>query len=137
MFFDTHPYINIDNDLNIPEASLNELLTNISISILTLNMWSDITNFKIKVYRNTYHFSRPLNLVLPCVLCLGFGLVILVFGLFAMHENGMPVADGGFIQVMMATRGSTEVEPLVRKQGLVSTSAISKEPKNLKIRHGE
>jgi len=137
MFYDNYPMIDNNRDLNITEASLNELLTNVSLSLLSLNMWTDVVDVNTTVYRNTYDFSRPLNLVLPYAVCLGFGLVIVVFGLFAMHENGVPVADGGFIQVMMATRGRTEMESLVLKQGLVSPSSISKELKNLKIRYGE
>jgi hypothetical protein len=84
-----------------------------------------------------YHFSRPLNLILPYSLCLGIGLVIVTLGLLPMWQNGVPATDGGFVQVMMATRGRTEMESFVLRHGLANPSAFCEELKHLRIRYGE
>jgi hypothetical protein len=104
---------NENRNLNITESSLNELLTNITISLLTLRMWTQPVTVNSTEYRNMYHFSRPLNLILPYSLCLGIGLVIVTLGLLSMWQNGVPATDGGFVQVMMATRRRTEMESFV------------------------
>jgi hypothetical protein len=49
----------------------------------------------------------------------------------------MPAADGGFMQIMMATRGNTEMERLVLKDSLAAIDNMSEELKSLKIRYGE
>jgi hypothetical protein len=84
-----------------------------------------------------YYFSRPLNLILPYSLCLGIGLIIVTIGLLSMWPNGVPATDGGFVQVMMATRGSTETESFVLRHGLSNPSALCEELKHLRIRYGE
>jgi hypothetical protein len=126
-----------NRNLNITEASLNELLTNITISLLTLHMWTRPVTVNSTEYRNMYHFSRPLNLILPYVLCLGIGLIIVIVGLLSMWQNGVPATDGGFVQVMMATRGRTEMETLVLQHGLANPGALSEKLQDLRIRYGE
>jgi hypothetical protein len=123
-------------DVHVTEAGLNELLTNITMSIMTLDLWTDSINVTTTSYRNTYDFSRKINLILPYALCLAFGLPIVALGLFSLWHNGVPANDG-FMQVMMATRGRTEMERLVLEQGLVDADKASKELKNLKVRYGE
>jgi hypothetical protein len=122
--------------VKVTEAGLNELLTNITISLMSLDLWTDNINVTTTVYRNTYAFSRKINLVLPYSVCLAFGLLIVGLGLSSLWHNGMPASDG-FMQVMMATQGRTEMERLVRKQGLIDVNEASKELKALKVRYGE
>lgn len=123
--------------LNITEASLNELLTNITFSSLSLGIWHSEVSIKVTEYRNTYQFSQALNLILPYSLCLGIGLLILILGMFSLWSNAVPATDGGFLQVMMATKGGTKLEELVIQHGLSGSDAIPKEMKALKIRYGE
>ena len=123
------------SDVNVTEAALNELLTNITISLMTLDLWTDNINVTTTVYRNTYDFSRKINLVLPYTLCLAFGLLIVGLGLGSLWHNGVPASDG-FMQIMMATRGRTDMERLVLEQGLVDSNEASKELKDLKVRYG-
>jgi hypothetical protein len=47
------------------------------------------------------------------------------------------VADGGFLQIMVATRGNTEMERLVLHERLTTIENMSAELKSLKIRYGE
>jgi hypothetical protein len=122
--------------LNVTEASLNELLTNITISLMTLDLWTDDVNVTTTAYRNTYNFSLKINIILPYALCLAFGLLIVGLGLGSLWHNGVPASDG-FMQVMMATRGRTEMERLVLKQNSVGLEKASQELKDLKVRYGE
>lgn len=63
-----------------------------------------------------------------------------MFGFIAvrsLHQNGVPAADGGFLQVMMATRGDTEMERLVLRQGAEAGQEVSRELGALKVRYGQ
>lgn len=124
-------------DLNITEASLNELLTNVTLSTLALNAWRRTIPVTMTQFRNTYQFSRPIYLILPYSLCLVIGAVVVALGLFSMYENKVAATDGGFLMVMLTTRGATHMDRLVAQQGLVGPHAISQELKDLKVRFGE
>lgn len=123
--------------LNVTEASLNELLTSISISALGLGLWQSQAQVNATEYISSYQFSRPINIILPYALCLGIGLGILLLGLILLRQNRVAATDGGFLQVTMATKGNTKMEELVNKQGFVSTVGISQELKELRVRYGE
>lgn len=125
------------NDLNITEATLNELLANVTISTMSRGFWYRSAHVNTSEMRNMYHFSRPINLVLPYSLCLTIGFVVVGLGFRAMRENEVAVADSGFLQVMMATRGNTKLEALVERHGLVSPNSILDELKDLEVRYGE
>jgi hypothetical protein len=120
----------------VTEASLNELLTNIIFSLASLDLYSKPIMVNFTEYRNTYAFSHPINLVLPYKLCLAGGLGIIALGMWSLWMNGVPATDG-FMQVMMATRGRTEMERMVLEQELVNPEKASKELKALKVRYGE
>jgi hypothetical protein len=104
---------------------------------VSLGIWKQPTLVTFTEYRNTYHFSRPMNLILPYSLCLGIGLIIIILGLWSLYQNEIPAADGSFLQIVMATKGGTKLEELVIKQGLVGSTEVSKELKDLKVRFGE
>jgi hypothetical protein len=125
-----------NSSINLTEAALNELLTNVTISLMTLDIWTDNVDVNWTVYYNTYDFSQPANLIVPYALCLAFGLLIVALGLRSLWLNGVPATDG-FMQVMIATRGRTEMETMVLQEELVDPSKASKELKNLKVRYGE
>jgi hypothetical protein len=122
--------------LNVTEAALNELLFNVTLSLAGLDLFTKIVDVNATDYLNTYAFSRPINLVLPYALCLATGLLIVGLGLWSMWQNQVPATDG-FMQVMMATRGRTEMERLAVEDELVDTERASKELKELKVRYGE
>ena len=88
-------------------------------------------------FRSTYRFSNPLNLILPYSIFLVVGTAFVAVGIWSLWQNGVPAADGGVLQVMMATRGNTELERLVLGEGRFAIDEVSDEVKNLKIRYGE
>jgi hypothetical protein len=49
----------------------------------------------------------------------------------------MPAADGGFLQIMAATRGNTAMERLALQENLTAVENMSVELKALKVRYGE
>lgn len=124
-------------DINPSEELLNTLLYNITVSALSLGMWKEYVPVTTTRYRNTYLFNHRWNLVLPYSICLAFALVFAAIAMWSLHQNGTPAADGGFLQVMMATRGDTEMERLVLREGAVAADDVPKNLGNLKIRYGE
>jgi hypothetical protein len=123
--------------LNITEGMLNDVLTNIALSAISLGTWWDMVPVTTTRYRNTYSFANPLNLILPYSICLAAATLFAIIAIWSLWRNGMPAADSGFLQIMMATRGNTEMERLVLKDRPAAIDNISKELKNLKIRYGE
>jgi hypothetical protein len=125
-----------NSKLNVSEAGLNELLTNITFSLMSLDLFNNNITVNATEYLNTYEFSRPINLVLPYALCLAFGLLIVALGLLSLWQNGVPATEG-FMQIMMATRGRTEMERLVLEQEMSDSSKATEVLRELKIRYGE
>jgi hypothetical protein len=116
---------------------LNALLFNITASALSLGIWKDTVPVTTTQYRSTYIFSHRRNLVLPHSICLGVALVFAAIAVLSLHRNGTSAADVGFLQVMLATRGDTELERPVLREGVVAVDDVSKDLGNLKVRYGE
>jgi hypothetical protein len=76
---------------------LNDFLTNVSISALTLDTWRVPYPVNITEYRTTYHFCSPIKLIIPYALSLGFGLLFVGIGIWSLVANGVPATDGGFL----------------------------------------
>jgi hypothetical protein len=133
MDWDFDPRIN----LNLTEALLNDVLTNITLSAISLGTWWDKVPVTTTCYRSTYSFANPLNLVLPYSICLAAANLFAAVAIWSLWRNGMPAADNGFLQIMMATRGNTEMERLVLRERLTAIENMSAELKSLKIRYGE
>jgi hypothetical protein len=130
-------HIDPKQDFIITEALLNDLLTNTTLSTLSLGTWWEMTPVTTTRYRNTYEFSLRLNLIVPYSVCLAVLSIFSALGIWALYQNDMPVSDGGFLQIMMATRGDTEMEKLVVSNGVSATNRISPELRGLRIRYGK
>jgi hypothetical protein len=113
------------------------VLTNITLSAISLGTWWDVVTVTTTRYQSTYSFANPLNLILPYSICLAAATLFAVIAIFSLSRNGTPAADGGFLQIMTATRGNTKMERLVLKERLMAIDSVSKELKDLKIRYGE
>jgi hypothetical protein len=130
-------HFNAVTDINPTEDLLNELVYNINLSALSLGTWEKDVPVTTTSYRNTHQFSHRNNLVMPYSICLGVAMIFAIVALWSLHQNGIPAADGGFLQVMMATRGGTQMERLVLKHRNMAVEDISKELGDLKVRYGE
>ncbi|KAF1842004.1 uncharacterized protein K460DRAFT_409441 [Cucurbitaria berberidis CBS 394.84] len=123
-------------DLYFDETALNDYITNITISALSLNIWKSLTPVKTTEYHSTYQFSKPINLILPYALSLALALVFVGIGTWSLVHNGVPAVDGGFLQILTTTTGRTEMEKLVEAQHGDGEGA-SKELLEMQIRYGE
>jgi hypothetical protein len=128
---DPREYINTTQDL------LNDVLTNIAISAISLETWWDIVSITTTRYQSTYSFANPLNLILPYSICFAAATIFAAIAIWSLSRNGTPAADGGFLQIMIATRGDTEMERLVLREKLTTVKNMSAELKALKVRYGE
>lgn len=125
------------DDINPTEELLNELLYNVTISALVLETWKENVSVTTTSFHNVYSFSHRKNLVLPYSISLSIAIIFGIIAVWSLHQNGEPAADGGFLQVMMATRGDTEMERLVLKEGVKASGEISKELGALKVWYGQ
>jgi hypothetical protein len=124
-------------DPDITEDLLNSVLTNLTLSAISLGTWWNMVPVTFMRYQSTYSFANPLNLILPYSFCFAAAFFFAAIATWSLWRNGIPAADGGFLQIMMATRGNTVMERLVLEERLVAVDSISKELKSLKIRYGE
>ncbi|KAH7130187.1 hypothetical protein B0J11DRAFT_430405 [Dendryphion nanum] len=124
-------------ELHITEDMLNAVLTNITLSALKLRTWLDYVPVTTTTNLPTYRFSHRKNIIVPYTVCLSVAAIFAIVEVWSMWQNGAPVADGGFMQVMMATRGDTEMERLVFEHTSQGAESIPKELRELKVRYGE
>lgn len=124
-------------DINITQDLLNSVLTNVAISAISLGTWWDLVPVTTTRYQSTYSFANPLNLILPYSICFAAAIAFAAIAIWSLSRNGTPAADGGFWQIMIATRGNTEMERLVLREKLTTVENMSVELKALKVRYGE
>lgn len=123
--------------LNITEVMLNEVLANITISAISLGTWWDMVPVTSTRYRSTYKLSNPLNLILLYSICLAAATIFMAIAIWSLWRNRAPATDGGFLQIMMATVGDTEMGRVIIEEKLAAIDDMTDELKNLKIRYGE
>ncbi|KAI4616751.1 hypothetical protein J4E80_006026 [Alternaria sp. BMP 0032] len=124
-------------DLEITEELLNNALTNITLSAISLGLWQETIPVTFTRYQSTYSFASPLNLILPYSICFVAASIFAGIAIYSLSRNGTPAADGGFLQIMTATRGNTEMERLVLRHDLTKLDKLPVELRNLKVRYGE
>jgi hypothetical protein len=124
-------------ELDLSEGILNDILTNLTLSAISLGTWWDMVPVTTTRYRSTYTLSNPLNLIIPYSICLAAATLFAAIAIWSLWQNSVPAADGGFLQIMMATRGNTEMERLILKERLAAIDNMSNELKSVKIRYGE
>ena len=124
-------------ELNITEALLNDVLTNITLSAISLGTWHEVLPIIITRYQSTYSFANPLNLILPYSICFLVASIFAGIAIYSLLRNGTPAADGGFLQIMTTTRGNTEMERVVLRHDLTKMEKLPMELRRLKVRYGE
>lgn len=122
----------------VTEQKLNDLLFNITLSaISTYQLWNTTTNVTINTASTIYRFSKPLNLFAPYGLTLVFSLPFIILGLWALNENGVSAIDGGFIQLLTTTAGSSTLRKEAVKSCLGGHKNTPKRLLNMKLRFGQ
>ena len=124
-------------NLTITAKTLNDLLRDTTISLLTMPNSNRTIVTRRTSSRNIYVFARPLNFFLPYSATLAFSLIFVVIGLSSLRANGSPARVGGFLQVLCTTRGSHALNELATEAGRESSSKYAQTAlKNLKVRLG-
>ena len=86
---------------------VNEALANVTFAVMySMPFWRVDAEATTSKFRNIYSFSRPINLIIPYSVSLFLAVPLLAIGVLALWRNGVPAADGGFVQLLMTTTGS-------------------------------
>jgi len=113
------------------------VLTKVTLSAISLGLWQETIPVNITRYQSTYLFANPLNLTLLYSICFVAASIFAGIAIYLVCRNGTPATNGGFLQIMTATRGNTEMERLVLRQVLTKMDKLLVELRSLKLRYGE
>ncbi|KAF9895119.1 hypothetical protein FE257_000021 [Aspergillus nanangensis] len=126
----TKPKFDISTD------SLQSLLQNITISMLTVKQTTVRTVVTKTINVNVYAFQHPVRLIVPYFLSLLLAAVFALAGGFALMRNGISANTGGVFQTLCTTAGSTRLRELAAKGSLGGRENIPEELKDLKVMFG-
>ncbi|RAK93385.1 hypothetical protein BO79DRAFT_284039 [Aspergillus costaricaensis CBS 115574] len=122
---------------NITGASMQDLLKNITISLLTMNQTTTQVTVTNNLTVNVYSFSRPARLIATYFVCLGSALAFILFGGHALISNGISASMTGMFQTLCTTRASARLDDLAAKGCLGGRENVPDELRNLKVMFGE
>jgi hypothetical protein len=123
------------NPFAITQDLLNDILANITLSAISLGVWSETTDVSQNLTSTVYHFAHPLNIALPYSLVFGLTLPFLVLGLWSLYANGVHAQDGGFFQLLVTTSGSERLRSAAARNGCLGN--VPEEIKSLEVQFGE
>lgn len=122
----------------VTEQKLNDLLLNVTLSAISAyGLWNTTTNVSIDSSTTIYRFSKPENLLLPYGLSLLVAFPFILLGFWALKENGVSAIDGGFIQLISTSAGSSALRKEAVKGCLGGEENIPQSLKDLEIRFGD
>lgn len=123
----------------VSEASLNKALGDFVVSIIpAFAAWNQSVPVTRFPSHNVYWFSSPRQLLIPYGVSLLMSLIVIILGIQALHQNGIPATDGGFIQVLSTTTGSARLRKAAAGNCLGGDGDnLTKQLKGTKIRFGE
>lgn len=107
------------------------------MSILSLpnaNISTAVLNNAYAVY---YSFEYPVRLWAPYGAALGVSIIFIGLGFVALLKNGVSATTGGFLQILVTTRGSAVVDQLARGSSIGGEENISEELMECKVMYGE
>lgn len=117
---------------------LNDALANVTGSILfTLPLWNTTVEATRTTSRNFYSFSKPIYLFIPYGTSLAIALPFLVLGIVALHQNGVPAIDGGWLQILMTRTTSQQLHKTASGGCLGGEDNIPKDLGNTRVLFGE
>ncbi|KAI4676695.1 uncharacterized protein J4E84_009530 [Alternaria hordeiaustralica] len=94
-------------------------------------------NQNITVYEAHVETTEQACIPKSVFICFVAAIIFAGIAIYSLSRNGTPAADGGFLQIMTATRGNTEMERLVLRQDLTNLDKLPLELRSLKVRYGE
>jgi hypothetical protein len=122
---------------DITQDLLNQALLNLTLAIgYQIGYWNISTMISTTQMVNKYTFATPRNFYIPYGLLLILSIPILVLAMMSLYQNGVPAEDGGFIQVLMTTRGNKDLDRLAAAGCLGGSNNVPKALEDLELRFG-
>ncbi|KUL82829.1 hypothetical protein ZTR_09601 [Talaromyces verruculosus] len=121
---------------NITEESMQNILQNVVISMLTLNQMRTVINVTFSDDANVFCFSNPARLIVPYFLSACISLAFIIGGGHALLSNGISASTGGVFQTLCTTRGSDRLSDLAVKGCLGGRENVPEDLKHLKVMFG-
>jgi hypothetical protein len=122
---------------NITPDHLNQALFNLTLAIgYQIGYWNISTMISTTQMVNKYTFAAPLNFYIPYGVLLILSIPILVLAMISLYRNGVPAKDGGFLQVLMTTRGNKDLDKLAAAGCLGGPNNVPKTLKDMELRFG-
>jgi hypothetical protein len=122
---------------DITQDHLNQALFNLTLAIgYQIGYWNISTIISTTQMVNKYTFATPRNFYIPYGLLLILSIPILVLAMISLYQNGVPAEDGGFVQVLMTTRGNKDLDRLAASGCLGGSNNVPEALKDMKLRFG-
>jgi len=122
---------------DITQDHLNQALFNLTLAIgYQIGYWNISTIITTTQMVNKYTFAAPLNFYIPYGVLLVLSIPILVLAMISLYQNGVPAIDGGFLQVLMTTRGNKDLDRLAAAGCLGGSDNVPKALEDMELRFG-
>jgi len=135
--YDARAFSNKDIYFKLSPAIVEQLMRNVTISILNDATTNTTTKATTTVYKAAYEFQDKPRLIVVYAVTLGVCLVFVLLGLFALYENDTPAFSGGFLQILCTTTyGESLMNHLAKEASLQGTESLLKNLAGLRVRYG-
>ena len=121
----------------VPTDAIQELMQNITISMLTLNQSSTMARVRKTDYVNYFVFNDPLKLILPYFVCLALAVPFIFAAGTALRINGVSASSNSFLQTLCTTRGCERLDRAAAEGCLGGPDNVPEELERLKVLFGE
>lgn len=135
--YDALTFSNKDIYFKLSPSIVEQLMRNVTISMLNDAKTNTTTEVTTTVYKAAYEFQDKPRLIVVYAVTLGVCLIFVLFGLFALFQNGTPAYSGGFLQILCTTTyGESLMNHLAKEASLQGTENIPEDLAHLKVRYG-
>jgi hypothetical protein len=95
----------------LSEQVLNDALFNMTMSAaIQLGFWDSEVPVHATSMQQQYSFSNLKTSLIPYIFCPLLSVPFPYIGLASLRKNGVSAIEGGFLQILMTTTGSRELE---------------------------
>lgn len=130
-----------DFAVGLTPSTMEELLTNVTISTLTMRNTTAPAEVSQTIFFNTYSFAGWRVMAISYGLPVGLSMVFVALGLVALFRNGEAAESGGLLQLLCTTTGEElRINRLARRCAAGTGAGYDKEAaeelKALRVRFG-
>lgn len=138
----SHAGANFDADfifkVGLPPRRLEELLQNVTISMITLGYSNTTVDAQVVEWINKSSFDGKLTLIIAYLVPLALSLIFIAMGFVALVQNGVSADGGAFLQILCTTTGADlKMNRLAARCCVGGSANVSKELKELRVRFGK